>query len=124
MTSISEPLDPVLAEQAVALLRKLNWEGVAMVEFKRDRAEQRSVLMEVNGRYWGSLPLAIGAGIDFPLYEWQIAHGQQPVIPASYPAGLRFRWLGGDIRRLGSLFNEPPRGVSLAIEACRDRFVS
>ena len=106
VTSISEPLDPLLAEQAVALLRKLNWEGVAMVEFKRDRAEQRSVLMEVNGRYWGSLPLAIGAGIDFPLYEWQLAHGEQPVIPASYPAGLRFRWLGGDIRRLGSLFND------------------
>ncbi len=108
VTSISEPLDPVLAEQSVALLRKLNWEGVAMVEFKCDRAEQRSVLMEVNGRYWGSLPLAIGAGIDFPFYEWQLAHGEKPVIPASYPAGLRFRWLGGDIRRLGSLFTENP----------------
>jgi protein-tyrosine-phosphatase/predicted ATP-grasp superfamily ATP-dependent carboligase len=107
VTSVSEPLDPSLAEQAVALLRELKWEGVAMVEFKRDRAQGRSVLMEVNGRYWGSLPLAIGAGIDFPFYEWQLAHGQQPVIPSSYPAGLRFRWLGGDIRRLGSLFNQP-----------------
>jgi protein-tyrosine-phosphatase/predicted ATP-grasp superfamily ATP-dependent carboligase len=106
VTSISEPLDSELAEQAVALLRKLNWEGVAMVEFKCDRAEKRTVLMEVNGRYWGSLPLAIGAGLDFPFYEWQLAHGQQPVIPATYPPGLRFRWLGGDIRRLGSLFNE------------------
>ena len=106
VTSVSEPLDPLLAEQAVALLRKLQWEGVAMVEFKRDRARRESVLMEVNGRYWGSLPLAIRAGIDFPFYEWQLAHGQQPVIPSSYPAGLRFRWLGGDIRRLGSLFNQ------------------
>ena len=52
------------------------------------------------------MPLAIGAGIDFPFYEWQIAHGQQPVIPATYSVGLRFRWLGGDIRRLGSLFKE------------------
>jgi predicted ATP-grasp superfamily ATP-dependent carboligase len=106
VTSIAEPLDPELAEQAVALLRKLDWEGVAMVEFKCDRTERRSVLMEVNGRYWGSLPLAIGAGIDFPFYEWQLAHGQQPVIPATYSTGLRFRWLGGDIRRLGSLFSE------------------
>jgi protein-tyrosine-phosphatase/predicted ATP-grasp superfamily ATP-dependent carboligase len=106
VTSIAEPLDPELAEQAVALLRKLDWEGVAMVEFKCDRAERRSVLMEVNGRYWGSLPLAIGAGIDFPFYEWQLAHGQQPVIPATYSTGLRFRWLGGDIRRMGSLFSE------------------
>jgi protein-tyrosine-phosphatase len=107
VTSVSEPLDPLLAGQAVALLRELKWEGVAMVEFKCDRAQSRSVLMEVNGRYWGSLPLAIGAGIDFPFYEWQLAHGQQPVIPASYRAGLRFRWLGGDIRRLGSLYNLP-----------------
>jgi protein-tyrosine-phosphatase/predicted ATP-grasp superfamily ATP-dependent carboligase len=109
VTSVSEPLDPLLADQAVALLRELQWEGVAMVEFKRDRVQGKSVLMEVNGRYWGSLPLAIGAGIDFPFYEWQLAHGQQPVIATSYPAGLRFRWLGGDIRRLGSLFN-PTKG--------------
>ena len=113
VTSISEPLDPELTEQAVALLRKLNWEGVAMVEFKCDRAERRSVLMEVNGRYWGSLPLASGAGIDFPFYEWQLAHGQQPVIPAAYSTGLRFRWLGGDIRRLGSLFEASAEGFSL-----------
>jgi len=106
VTSVSEPLDPLLGEQAVALLRELKWEGVAMVEFKCDRAQGKSVLMEVNGRYWGSLPLAIGAGIDFPFYEWQLAHGQQPVIPSSYRAGLRFRWLGGDIRRLGSLFDQ------------------
>ena len=106
VTSVSEPLDSLLAEQAVALLRELKWEGVAMVEFKCDRAKGKSVLMEVNGRYWGSLPLAIGAGIDFPFYEWQLVHGRQPVIPASYPAGLRFRWLGGDIRRLGSLFDQ------------------
>src|ERR1700761_1170636 len=106
VTSVSEPLDPQLAEQAVALLRELKWEGVGMVEFKCDRAKGKSVLMEVNGRYWGSLPLAIGAGIDFPFYEWQLVHGRQPVIPASYPAGLRFRWLGGDIRRLGSLFDQ------------------
>ena len=39
MTSVSEPLDPHLAEQAVALLRELKWEGVAMVEFKCDRAQ-------------------------------------------------------------------------------------
>jgi predicted ATP-grasp superfamily ATP-dependent carboligase len=113
VTSVSEPLDPELTEQAVALLRKLNWEGVAMVEFKCDRAERRSVLMEVNGRYWGSLPLAIGAGIDFPFYEWQLAHGQQPVIPAAYSTGLRFRWLGRDIRRLGSLFEASAEGFSL-----------
>ena len=65
--------------------------------------------MEVNGRYWGSLPLAISAGVDFPLYEWQLAHGQEPRIPHSYRIGLRSRWLSADIRRLSSLFLETPR---------------
>jgi predicted ATP-grasp superfamily ATP-dependent carboligase/protein-tyrosine-phosphatase len=109
VTSVSEPVDPFLADQAIALLRRLGWQGVAMVEFKFDRRKQRAVLMEVNGRYWGSLPLAIGAGIDFPFYEWQLAHGEEPSPPASYRAGLRFRWLGGDIRRLGSLLAETPQ---------------
>lgn len=118
VASISETVDPRLAEQAIALLRKLNWEGVAMVEFKVDRESGRAALMEVNGRYWGSIPLAIGAGIDFPFYEWQLAHGEAPSIPPSYPVGLRCRWLAGDIRRMASLFEEsaldgfprPPRG--------------
>lgn len=122
VASISEAVDPGLAEQAIALLRRLCWEGVAMVEFKVDRETRRAVLMEVNGRYWGSIPLAVGAGIDFPFYEWQLAHGERPSVPASYPAGLRCRWLAGDIRRIGSLFEEsgldgfppPPRGREIA----------
>jgi predicted ATP-grasp superfamily ATP-dependent carboligase len=106
--SESEALNPKLAEQAIALLRELNWQGVAMVEFRHDRLNDRPVLMEVNGRYWGSLPLAIHAGIDFPFYEWQLAHGQKPSVPASYPIGLRARWLCGDMRRLCSMFTKPP----------------
>lgn len=102
--SESAALNPQLADQAITLLRKLEWEGVAMVEFRYDRATSRAVLMEVNGRYWGSLPLAIHAGIDFPFYEWQLAHGLKPAVPAAYRVGIRARWLSGDIRRLASLF--------------------
>lgn len=105
VSAVSEPIDPALRDQAVALLRKLGWEGVAMVEFRRDG--HRAVLMEVNGRYWGTLPLAIGAGIDFPLYEWQIAHGESPSVPKTYQPGLRMRWLCGDMRRLASVFARP-----------------
>ena len=109
VTSVSEELDPDLVDQALTLLRKLEWEGVAMVEFKYERASRRAVLMEVNGRYWGSLPLAIGAGVDFPFYEWQLAHGERPKVPKVYRVGLRYHWLAGDIRRLGSLFDGSPK---------------
>jgi len=48
------------------LLRAMNWHGVAMVEFKLDERDHKFKLMEINGRWWGSLPLAIASGVDFP----------------------------------------------------------
>ena len=62
----SMPLSPDLTESAVRLLRDLRWEGVAMVEFRRNPTTGEAKLLEVNGRFWGSLPLAIQAGADFP----------------------------------------------------------
>ena len=62
----SVPLTGPLLEAATALIRALNWHGVAMVEFKYDPATGASYLMEINGRFWGSLPLAVAAGADFP----------------------------------------------------------
>jgi protein-tyrosine-phosphatase/predicted ATP-grasp superfamily ATP-dependent carboligase len=106
VTAISEPVDPLLAEQATRLLRELRWEGPAMVEFRRNPRTKATVLMEVNGRYWGSLALSIRAGVDFPLYEWQLAHGLRPAVPASYPVGLRFHWLRGHVLRTRSIFTE------------------
>jgi predicted ATP-grasp superfamily ATP-dependent carboligase/protein-tyrosine-phosphatase len=105
---VSEPLNHMLAELAVTLLRALEWQGVAMVEFRHDPSGGRAVLMEVNGRYWGSLPLAIAAGVNFPLYEWQIAHREAPSVPRDYRIGLRARWLSADVNRLSSLFLEAP----------------
>lgn len=47
------------------LLRALDWQGQAMVEYRYDPAQGRYWLMEVNGRYWGSLPLAHHCGAHF-----------------------------------------------------------
>jgi protein-tyrosine-phosphatase len=110
--AVSEALDPTLAQHALTLLRSLEWEGVAMVEFRHNRANQTAVLMEVNGRYWGSLPLACYAGIDFPFYAWQLAHGERPQVPPSYHTGVRMRWTSGDMRRVHNLFTEKNDGVA------------
>ena len=75
--AISEDLDPELLRSSMALLRALEWDGVAMVEFRVERETGISTLMEVNGRFWGSLSLPIMAGVDFPLYYWQLFHGEQ-----------------------------------------------
>jgi predicted ATP-grasp superfamily ATP-dependent carboligase len=58
--------DEALVDASRRLLEHFRWRGVAMVEFKRDAATGKPFLMEVNGRFWGSLQLAIDAGVDFP----------------------------------------------------------
>lgn len=59
----SVPLDPVLLGHATRLVESLAWTGLIMVEFKVGRDVR---LMEMNGRVWGSLPLAVSCGVDFP----------------------------------------------------------
>lgn len=61
----SVPLEPSRYQEAVALLRGMRWTGLAMVEFRVNGRD--AVLMEVNGRIWGSLPLAVQSGMDFPV---------------------------------------------------------
>ena len=60
----SVALDPDLLRHSLRLLEDLDWTGLAMVEFKVGR--EGPLLMEVNGRIWGSLPLAVKSGMDFP----------------------------------------------------------
>ena len=105
--ALAEPIDPVLSTHALSLLQAIGWEGVAMVEFKVDRRRGRAMLMEVNGRYWGSISLAVQAGVDFPFYEWQIRHGQRPRTANTYKSGMRWRWLAGDLSRLCGVLREP-----------------
>jgi predicted ATP-grasp superfamily ATP-dependent carboligase len=85
---------PRLVERSVALLRAMEWEGVAMVEYRTGEPGSEPCLMEVNGRFWGSLPLALHAGVDFPflLYKSSIEKvGRQQA-----RAGTRARSLAGD----------------------------
>jgi len=110
--SVSEAPNPVLRDAAILLLRALDWEGVAMIEFRFDPHAGSYHLMEVNGRYWGSLSTASRAGVDFPYYEWQLAHGEEPNVPESYRLGVRVRWFTGDLLRLhGILIDSDPQGI-------------
>ena len=61
---VSEPVDPTLLAAATTLLGAMGWTGLAMVEFRVGHGEP--VLMEINGRIWGALPLAVASGMDFP----------------------------------------------------------
>ena len=98
--SESVPLDPVLLAQSESLLDCLGWSGVAMVEFKIDLATNRAYLMEINGRFWGSLQLAITAGVDFPSLLLDAALDERPAPVVDYRIGVRNRWWWGEVDHL------------------------
>jgi predicted ATP-grasp superfamily ATP-dependent carboligase len=93
----SIPLVAELAGPGVRLLDALNWQGVAMIECKRDAETGAYVVMEINGRFWGSLQLAIDAGVDFPALLVGCATGTGVAETRDYRVGVRSRWFWGDV---------------------------
>lgn len=95
------PRDAALEAQAIALLEALEWDGVAMVEFKRDAAHGgRPTLMEINGRFWGSVQLAVDAGVNFPVLLARAAVGDDVAPVHDWRVGTRLRWTLGDVDHL------------------------
>jgi len=103
--------DPALRAHSVALLSELGWTGPAMCEYKLDRRDGSPRLMEINGRFWGSLQLAIDAGVDFPDLLVRAIEGKSLSPDAGYRIGVRSRWLLGDADALlGVLAGSAPKG--------------
>jgi predicted ATP-grasp superfamily ATP-dependent carboligase len=105
----SAALDERLRAPADRLLTYLGWHGPAMVEFRDDGAHD-PYLIEVNGRFWGSLELAIASGADFPRWWVEVVLGNSAPAPTTYRLGVTRRWLWGDIKRFLYILAGPPRG--------------
>lgn len=85
--------NPQLKDAALKILKKLEWHGVAMVEFKLDKTDNKPKLIEINGRFWGSLALSVAAGIDFPYLLHQMVMGKSFDSSFNYENGIECRWL-------------------------------
>jgi predicted ATP-grasp superfamily ATP-dependent carboligase len=123
----SMPLDPALFQHAARLLGALAFHGLAMVEFRV--GPDGPGLMEINGRVWGSIPLAVAAGMDFParlvdLYtHGAVSERAAPTAVATdYTTGVRARnleldlvWIGSVLwgSRRSSIVAWPPRRAAL-----------
>lgn len=100
----SVPLDPELYAAAEKLMSALRYTGVAMVEYLYDLRTKRWIFVEINGRFWGSLPLAVNAGADFPwfLYRYWVAGVR--TFPRAYRTDVHCRnllldWQGRKTRK-------------------------
>jgi len=96
----SVPLPDQLRSRSERLLQSFGWQGVAMVEYKVDSRTGQPFLMEVNGRFWGSLQLAIDAGVDFPRLLVDAACGRPAPHPPEYRVGVRMRSWWSDVDHL------------------------
>jgi predicted ATP-grasp superfamily ATP-dependent carboligase len=89
--------DPLLVERSKQLLDRFDWSGVAMIEYKLDQRTGTPYIMEINGRFWGSLQLAIDSGVDFPRLLVERASGERVYGPEEYEPGIRSKWEWGEV---------------------------
>ena len=94
--------DPEQLNAVIAMCKATHFTGVAMFEFRRDPSTQAWILVEVNARFWGSLPLACYCGVDFPaVYADFLLTGKRPATPImDYPVHRHARALTADFYQL------------------------
>lgn len=96
---------PDLVELATGMLKKLNWKGIAEVEFMVDKKDSKLKFMEINTRFWNSLECSILSGVDFPWLLYKLMIGEDVPVVDKYQIGIKCRWsLPGDL--LHFLFNK------------------
>jgi predicted ATP-grasp superfamily ATP-dependent carboligase len=115
----SAPVDPAMQDYANRLLRDAGWFGPAMVEF-RIGPKGQPYLMEINGRFWGSLQLSIDSGLDFPWLLLQAARGEEERGPGSYVIGRKLRWLLRDVDNLAAQLRDSRVPFSRKLGAIAD----
>lgn len=115
----SVPLDQHAAQMARSetLLAALGWQGPAMVEYRFDPASGTYWLMEINGRFWGSIPLAWHCGAQFAWETYRCTVlGERG--PGTGPIRQRrARYVIPDAKRLGLVLRDPKLQVGERLSA-------
>jgi predicted ATP-grasp superfamily ATP-dependent carboligase len=103
-------LNSELLDSSSQLVLQSGFQGIAMVEYKKD-AQGKLVLMEINGRPWGSIQLPIASGIDYPRYvvDWWL-NKVQPPKEIKYREGINCRRIVGELTHLENVRRGTPAG--------------
>ncbi|WP_255196996.1 ATP-grasp domain-containing protein [Halorarius litoreus] len=94
---------PALEEAGKALLKEIEWHGLASVGFIQDANTGEFKLLEINPRFWASLPMDIHAGADYPWHYWSFAKGHPERIIDHYEVGVGSHLLTGEVAHLHSV---------------------
>lgn len=84
---------PLLDDAAHRFAEATGWTGLAMLEFRVPEAGGAPELLEINPRFWGSMPLAIACGVDFPYLAFELARRGRfdgPVVRATRFRRMKF----------------------------------
>ncbi|MEY9933745.1 hypothetical protein ABH926_008405 [Catenulispora sp. GP43] len=102
--AVEEDLRP----RAEMLLASVGWRGMFMLELLRDTAGT-PWFMEVNGRPWGSMALAVRRGFDYPV--WAVRQALEPEFvpeaPDPEPPHVVCRHLGRELIHLAAVLRGP-----------------
>jgi len=90
-------VDPELKERAQALLADLHWFGLAQLQMVQT-ADGRRFLIDLNGRFYGSIALAIASGVNYPALWAELAVGAPLSSGVAGVTGTRYQWLARDLR--------------------------
>jgi protein-tyrosine-phosphatase/predicted ATP-grasp superfamily ATP-dependent carboligase len=102
--------DDELVSLGEALLTAIDYDGVAMVEFRRSAVDGKPYFLEINGRLWGSLALALHCGVDFPKSLVECYQNSAPTTTTSnYRSGIKCRNIfTGELVHLLSILTARP----------------
>ena len=113
--------DEQLMASGVRLLRGMRYQGVAHLDFRRDRRDGMPKLLDFNARLAGTNEMSVFSGVNFPLFLYRLALGEDVEPCFKYRLDREFRWLiFGELRH----FIQTRHKIKVAKELCKWRGVS
>jgi protein-tyrosine-phosphatase len=83
------------SERSRALIKSIGWNGVGMLEYKAGNGEP--VLMELNGRFFGSIDLSVKSGLNLPYQFLQLEIENKIPVAQSFKIGTKVRNLHDEV---------------------------
>jgi predicted ATP-grasp superfamily ATP-dependent carboligase len=93
--AVSVAADEELAAAGARLLAGAGYSGLAQLQFIK--TPRGPVLVDVNPRFYGSLPLAVACGVNLAAVWHEMVTGGPACGPEDYRLGVSYRWLEADL---------------------------